>query len=54
MRHENMCDLQPENAVRDATGFAKNKCMLITFADANKEIINRTFDLCYIFLIEVL
>ena len=42
MGYENMfCDLQPEHAVRDATGFAKEKkkqkkCMLTTFADANK------------------
>lgn len=38
--YENMfCGSQTENAVRDVFGFErgkKNKCMITTFADANK------------------
>lgn len=47
MRYENMfCDLQLENAVRDATGFAKtNACLTLLLMPINKSSTELCADL---------
>lgn len=43
------CDLQPENAGRDATGFAKtNACLPLLLMPINKSSTDLSADLYYI------